>query len=96
MAFAVAVKLTARAGEEERVERALREMIPRSRAEEGCRLYEVHRTAEDARLFYLYEQYDDEAAYEAHRTTAHYEQYLRGEVMDRLEKRHVERYETLE
>jgi len=47
--------------------------------EAGCRMYQVHRSREEPRRFFLYEQYDDERALEAHRKSSHYEQLvLRG------------------
>jgi quinol monooxygenase YgiN len=95
VAFAVSVKLTAKDGAEQEVEGALRTMIPLSRGEAGCRIYEVHRAPDEPRLFYLYEQYDDEPAYQAHRSTDHYTRYIRGEVLERLDDRQVEMYETL-
>jgi autoinducer 2-degrading protein len=35
--------------------------------EPGCRMYQVHRSRQEPRRFFLYEQYDDEKALEAHR-----------------------------
>jgi quinol monooxygenase YgiN len=42
------------------------------RAEVGkCLAYRVHRSTKDPGLFLFYEQYVDEAAFEAHRTSEH-------------------------
>jgi quinol monooxygenase YgiN len=54
-------------------------MAGASLQESGCRMYQVHRSREEPRRFFLYEQYDDEKALEAHRKSPHYEQcVLRG------------------
>ncbi len=56
-------------------EGCLRELISPSRREPGCRTYEIHRAKDDPRTFLLYEQYDDEAAIEAHRASPHFIRY---------------------
>jgi len=38
-----------------------------SRKEPGCRMYLAHRSTTDPRRLFLYEQYDDQAAVDAHR-----------------------------
>ena len=40
--------------------------------EAGCRRFDVHQSTEDLALFLLIEIYDDDAAFDAHRTSAHY------------------------
>jgi len=50
--------------------------------------FQVHRHKTEARRFFIYEQYKDDAALEAHRATAHFLQYARKElprVADRVE-----------
>lgn len=42
------------------------------KAEAGaCLTYRVHRSTQDPDLFLFYEQYTDDAAFEAHRTSVH-------------------------
>ena len=72
MAYTVIAKWTARAGEEERVLDFIRGLAPPSREEPGCLVYRVTRDAEDARVFLLYEEYADEAAYRAHGESDHF------------------------
>ena len=43
-----------------------------SRAEPGCLLFEVNQDVSDRCTFLLFERYQDEQAYQAHRATAHY------------------------
>ena len=40
--------------------------------EPGCRQFDVCRDPADPALFFLYELYDDEAAFQAHLRTAHF------------------------
>ena len=37
------------------------------KAEPGCLVYRPHRSTKDPELFYFYEQYKDDAAFDAHR-----------------------------
>ena len=46
-----------------------------SRAEPGCELFEIAQDAMEPRRIVLYERYADEAAYIAHRATAHYARF---------------------
>jgi (4S)-4-hydroxy-5-phosphonooxypentane-2,3-dione isomerase len=59
-----------------------------SRKEPGCVTYQVHRHKTEARRFFIYEQYKDDAALEAHRASPHFLQYAKKElpkVADRIE-----------
>ena len=40
--------------------------------EPGCRRFDVHQERDDPTLFLLVEEYADEAAFDAHRTSPHY------------------------
>jgi len=42
--------------------------------EAGCRQFDVCRDPEDPALFFLYELYDDEAAFQTHLQSAHFQQ----------------------
>lgn len=55
--------------------------------EPGCRMYQVHRSREEPRRFFLYEQYENEAALDAHRKSSHYEQYIQRGLFRILETR---------
>lgn len=96
MAYIVAATYRAKEGEEEKVREVLEAMAPLSRAEPACRFYQAHRSPEDPRVFFLYEQYDDEAGYQAHMATEHFETYVRGEAIPRLESRERAFYVTLD
>jgi len=96
MAYIVAATYRAKEGEEEKVREVLETMAPLSRAEPACRFYQAHRSPEDPRVFFLYEQDDDEAGYRAHMATDHFETYVRGEAIPRLESRERAFYVTLD
>jgi quinol monooxygenase YgiN len=66
-----------------------------TRAEPGCRMYLAHRSTEDPRRFFLYEQYDDRAALDAHRASEHFARYLTNGLAHIIESRTPELYEPL-
>ena len=66
-----------------------------TRAEPGCRMYLVHRSTSDPRRFFLYEQYDNQAALDAHRASEHFAQYATGGLFPIIESRTPELYELL-
>ena len=96
MAYVVAALWRAREGEEDKIRELIETMTPLSRDEPACRFYQAHRSPEDPRVFFLYEQYDDEAGYQAHMATEHFERYVRGEAIPRLESRERSFYVTMD
>ncbi|PYV16783.1 MAG: antibiotic biosynthesis monooxygenase [Acidobacteria bacterium] len=95
MAYVVAATYRVKPGEEEKVKEILETMAPLSRKEPGCVFYQAHRSQENPRVFFLYEQYVDEAGYQAHMATPHFERYIKGEAIPRLESRERAFYVTL-
>ncbi|HWE63097.1 MAG TPA: putative quinol monooxygenase [Chloroflexota bacterium] len=96
MAFVVAAIWTAKPRGEDRIARILEVMSPLSRQEPGCLYYQAHRSPDNPRVFFLYEQYRGREGYEAHMASAHFEQYVRGEAIPNLESRERAFYETLD
>jgi quinol monooxygenase YgiN len=97
MAYVVSAKWLAKAGKEDRLLEVIREMTLPSRAEPGNLYYQAQRSAEDPRLFYLYEQYVDEAAYQAHMDSEHFTRLVKEEAIpELLEDRSREFYETID
>jgi len=94
MAYVVAVRWVAREGEEEHVAAAVAKLVPPSRAEPGVLFYQPHRDPENPRVFYFYEQYVDQAAYEAHGASEHFQRHGAGEAIPLLEDRERGFYET--
>jgi quinol monooxygenase YgiN len=95
MAYVVSAKWRAKPGKEDRLKALCEEMTEPSRAEPGNVFYQAQRSLEDPQLFYLYEQYVDEAGYVAHQETEHFTRLVKGEAIpELLEAREREFYET--
>jgi autoinducer 2-degrading protein len=60
-------RLTVKAGQEAEFERIMRAAVPRVREEPGNHAYVFHRSSENPQVFMFYEEYDDQAALDAHR-----------------------------
>jgi quinol monooxygenase YgiN len=95
MAFVVTAKWTAKAGHEDDVRDAILSLIEPSRSEPGNLFYRANRRSEDPRVFFLYEEYVDEAAYQAHGASEHFQAYGHGKAIPLLESRERVFYETL-
>ena len=63
----LAVTWMAKVGHEAEVAALFEKLTEHSRKEPGCAMYQVHRHKTEARRFFIYEQYKDDAALEAHR-----------------------------
>jgi len=79
----LAVTWIANHGREEEVAEIFAKLQAASRQESGCLMYIVHRHKSDTRRFFIYEQYRDAAALEAHHDSAHFRQYAVGELKDK-------------
>jgi quinol monooxygenase YgiN len=96
MAYVVSAKWLAKEGREDRLAEICQEMTEPSRAEAGNLFYQAHRAPENPRLFWLYEQYVDEAGYHAHMDSEHFTRLVKEEAIPEiLESREREFYETL-
>ncbi len=71
----LAVTWLANIGEEEKVKHIFGVLAEASRKEPGCRMYIVHQHRDNPRRFLVYEQYDNEAAVQAHRDAPHFQTY---------------------
>lgn len=96
MTYAVAATWRAKEGEEESIRELLQILTPLCRAEPGCLQYQAHRSTEDSRLFFIYEQYDDEAAFDAHARSDHVERYVLRDAVPRLERRERAFYDPID
>jgi quinol monooxygenase YgiN len=84
----LAVTWTAKTGRESEVAALFAKLTEESRKEPGCVMYQVHRHRTEPRRFFVYEQYKDDAALEAHRTAPHFLQYAKKDlpkIADRVE-----------
>ena len=71
----LAVTWVANPGHENEVAVIFEKLQIASRQEPGCLMYVVHRHIDDPRRFFIYEQYRDAAALEAHRNSPHFQEY---------------------
>jgi quinol monooxygenase YgiN len=84
----LAVTWMAKAGHEAEVTALFQKLTEQSRQEPGCTMYQVHRHKTESRRFFIYEQYKDDAALEAHRNATHFLQLARKDlpkIADRVE-----------
>jgi (4S)-4-hydroxy-5-phosphonooxypentane-2,3-dione isomerase len=70
-----AVDLDIVPAEREKYMEAIKENGAASVKEPGCRQFDIHVLASNPNHVFLYEVYDNEAAYQAHRTTDHFKKY---------------------
>jgi quinol monooxygenase YgiN len=91
----LAVNWMAHPGNEEQVAEIFGKLQAASRQEPGCLMYIVHRHDSDPRRFFIYEQYGDRAALDAHRNSAHFQQYAVNELSGIGERLHGELYSPL-
>lgn len=90
------VDMMVKAGTEEKCKTYLRLLQEHSRREPGCLAYFGHQSTENPRKFLIYEQYQDQAALDAHRKSQHFEQYVRGGLDSLVESRNRELFDGLE
>ena len=73
MAIGVTAKLQVLTGKNQEFEAVFKQLVAAVHAkEEGCLLYALHQSREDAQTYIVLEQYADEAALQAHSKTDHY------------------------
>ena len=76
----LAVTWMAKNGHENEVAEVFKKLTEESRREPGCIMYLVHRHKTEPRRFFVYEQYKDDAALEAHRAAPHFLQHVKKEL----------------
>jgi len=69
------VTFIAKEGHEEKMKELLSAMVLPSKAENGVIFYEIFQYADNPRKFMAYESWEDEAALDGHKTSAHYAVY---------------------
>ena len=96
MTYVVSITWIAKPGEEDAVADALRRLREPTRAEDGVIEWRPNRDPEDPRVFLIYEQYRDKAAFEAHGQTDHFKELAVGELFPLMVDRQRSFYETLD
>ena len=91
----LAVTYVIQPGHEAEAIEFLHKLTGLTRAEPGNLYYLAHRSLSDPRRFFLYEQYTDQAAIDAHRASSHFAQYVTNGLFTILESRSPELYEPI-
>lgn len=95
MSYVVCATWTAEPGKEDIVLDAINKLTPISREEPGNQVYQAYQDPAEPLVFHLFEIYDDEDAYQAHGTSAHFEELGFGQAIPVLAKRERAFYETI-
>jgi len=96
MALVLSATWIAKAGEEQTVLEALRNLSPASRKEPGNLYYQAYQDPEEPRVFRIFEIYRDEDAVTAHTQYEHFQTWAAGQAIPALEERRREFYQTLD
>ncbi len=91
----IAVTYVVKPGHEAEAIDIFNTMTQYTRTEVGNMLYIAHRSSSDPRHFFLYEQYRDQSAFQAHRTADYFIQYITNGLMPIIESRVAEIGEPL-
>lgn len=78
-----------KAGRLDELMRIMPELQVKSRAEPGCRKYDIFARNGGPDDILLYEEYDDAAAFEAHRNSPHFKELVVNKALALLETREV-------
>jgi quinol monooxygenase YgiN len=89
------VRMTFRPEDRDEIATILRELAAASRQEPGCVNYVPHRIESDPDTIVIYEQYRDQAALDAHRTSSHFAMYAIGGLYQRMLIRSLEMLDAL-
>lgn len=74
---------------------ALHSLAEASRRESGCLYYVPMEIAGDSNRFVIFEQYADESALEAHRSSEHFRKHAIGGLYQWMKERSVEDFNAL-
>lgn len=91
----LAVTFMIQPGREDEAIELFNKLTVATRTEPGCLMYVAHRSPSEPRRFFLYEQYVDQAALDAHRAAPHFVEYGTNGVFKLTESRSPEIYEPL-
>ena len=93
----VAAHFQAQAGHEETVRQLLLQAAAAVRADEpGNLMYTAHQDPKAPAQFFIYEQYADQTALEAHRDSPHYQELVVKQIGPLLAERAVTFYQLLD
>ncbi len=95
MSYVLIVRMKAQEGNEDRAAQLMAELARATREEAGCEAYVPCRENEDTRSFAIFECYNDQAAFEEHGRTEHFQRIAVGELWPLLESRERVFFETV-
>lgn len=95
MSFVLVVRMKTKEGQEDRALEVMRELAEASRQEPGCEAYVPCRDPEEPGSFLFYEQYRDQAAFEEHGASEHFQRLAVGELFPLMESRERTFFETV-
>ncbi|MFI5282165.1 MAG: putative quinol monooxygenase [Candidatus Dormibacterales bacterium] len=70
--------------------------VAATRTEPGCIQFVVSRSGKDPDRFVLFEQYVDEAAFDVHRASLHFDRYIENTVVPLLAERTWDVYTSID
>jgi quinol monooxygenase YgiN len=76
MMVAIVSKFKAKSGEEGKIEKALRDVLPKVRAEEGTLVYSLHKKMDDPATLMVFEKFKDMDALMVHGTAPYVKDML--------------------
>ena len=74
--FVVAIAIEAKDGHADEVAEGLRRMVAPTMAEPGVKLFLPYRSPANAHAFFIYELYENDAAWAAHQQTPHFANFV--------------------
>jgi len=96
VAFVLVVKMRVAEGNEDEALATMRELAEATRQEPGCVHYIPVQDPENPRNVMFYEQYVDQAAFEAHGASEHFQRLAAGKLFGLLDSRERSFYQTIE
>ena len=82
------------AGNEQRLEEILVQMVKLTSLERGCRLYQVHRSTEHDGVYLIYEHFADQVAFDMHNDAEYFRRLVLDQAVPMLESRERSFYTT--
>jgi quinol monooxygenase YgiN len=67
----VTAHLRVKPGTQQAALEALTALVPKSRADAGCIMYDLHTTTDDSRIFLFYERWENQELLDAHLLSDH-------------------------
>ncbi len=91
----VAVTYIIQPGHEAEALDLFHKMTAYTHKEPGNIMYVAHRSPNESRRFFLYEQYKDQDALDAHRSSDYFKQFVTNGLLNIIESRTAEMYEPV-